>query len=179
MDRGSGRLRYDVQAFQLSPNGVPVLFVRAEWLVGTRQGFVASLWVRAGEPIDVLKTDVQQAAWVRSSLFQEGVGPSHTGSDFERSGSRRRWVGGSAVRMGGLTEGRFILSLLEQLARGVPEAPLPLICAAVVDWIRIGPAAQVTSLAGVGVFISSRSPAPSSASSRAIPFADPAGFAGH
>ena len=79
MDRGSGRLRYDVQAFQLSPDGVPVLFVRAEWLVGTRQGFVASLWVRAGEPIEVLKTDVRPAAWVRMSEFQGGVRPSHMG----------------------------------------------------------------------------------------------------
>ncbi len=79
MERGCGRLQYNVQAFQLSPDRVPVLFVRAEWLVGRRQGFVASVWVRAGEPIEVLGTDVRTAAWVRTSLFQGGVSPSHMG----------------------------------------------------------------------------------------------------
>ena len=119
MDRGRGRLRYDVQAFQLSPDGVPVLFVRAEWLVGTRQGFVASLWVRAGEPIEVLKTDVRQAAWVRSSLFQGGVSPSHMGlilNVLDRDGDG--W--GEVLFAGEGYEGRSI-SLLEVLARGVPE----------------------------------------------------------
>jgi hypothetical protein len=79
MERGRGLLHYNVQAFQLSPDGVPVLFVRAEWLVGRRQGFVASLWLRAGVPIEVLHTDVRPAAWVRNSLFQGGVSPSHMG----------------------------------------------------------------------------------------------------
>ena len=79
MERGQGRLRYDVQAFQLSPERVPVFFVRAEWLVGRRQGFAASLWLRRGGPIEVLETNVRPAAWIRSSLFRRGVVPSHMG----------------------------------------------------------------------------------------------------
>ena len=79
MERGEGQLHYNVQAFTLSPDRVPVLFVRAEWLVGSRQGFVASLWLRAGQPIEVLKTDVGPAAWARMSLFRDGVVPSHMG----------------------------------------------------------------------------------------------------
>jgi hypothetical protein len=79
MQRGQGQLHYNVQAFQLAPNGVPVLFIRAEWLVGGRQGFAASLWLRAGQPLEVLETNVRPAAWLRSSLFQGGVAPAHMG----------------------------------------------------------------------------------------------------
>ena len=124
LDRGSGRPRYDVQAFQLSPDGVPVLFVRAEWLVGTRQGFVASLWVRAGEPIEVLKTDVRQAAWVRSSLFQGGVGPSHLGmilNVLDRDGDG--W--GEVLFAWEGYEGRSI-SLLEDSPAGFQSAAIDL-----------------------------------------------------
>jgi hypothetical protein len=79
MERGLYRLQYNVQAFQLAPDRVPVFFVRAEWLVGKRQGFAASLWLRAGAPVDVLDTNVRPAAWMRSSLFSRGVMPTHMG----------------------------------------------------------------------------------------------------
>jgi len=79
MERGERQLRYDVQVFQLAPDRVPVLFVRAEWLVGRRQGFAASLWLRGGKPIDVLETNVGPGAWLRSRLFRGGVAPSHMG----------------------------------------------------------------------------------------------------
>ncbi len=79
MERGESKLRYDVQAFQLAPDRVPVLFVRAEWLVGGRQGFAASLWLRGSEPIEVLETNIGPATWLRGSLFRGGVAPSHMG----------------------------------------------------------------------------------------------------
>jgi hypothetical protein len=79
MERGGGRLHYNLQAFQLSPDRAPVFFVRAEWLVGRRQGFAASLWLRSGQPIEVLETNVRPAAWLRMSLFEGGVSPSHMG----------------------------------------------------------------------------------------------------
>ena len=119
MESGRGRLQYNVQAFQLSPDGVPVLFVRAEWLVGRRQGFVASLWVRAGEPIEVLKTDVRPAEWLRMSLFQGGVSPYHMGlilNVVDRDGDG--W--GEVLFAWGGYEGRSI-SLLEVLACRFPE----------------------------------------------------------
>ena len=79
MERGQGKLHYNVQAFQLAPDGVPVFFARAEWLVGKRQGFAASLWLRAAQPLEVLETNVWPAAALRMSLFQGGVVPSHMG----------------------------------------------------------------------------------------------------
>lgn len=79
LERGAHELRYDVQPFQLAPDRVPVLFVRAEWLVGRRQGFAASLWLRGGSPIEVLDTNVGPGAWLRSRLFGQGVAPSHMG----------------------------------------------------------------------------------------------------
>lgn len=78
LEDGEGKLRYDVQPFQLAPDGIPVLFVRAEWLVGRSQGFVASLWLRAGKPMEVLETNVNPAKWARMSLFRE-IAPSHVG----------------------------------------------------------------------------------------------------
>jgi hypothetical protein len=79
MKRGEGKLHYNVQAFQLAPDQGPVLFVRAEWLVGRRQGFAASLWLRAARPLEVLETNVWPAAALRMSLFRGGVVPSHMG----------------------------------------------------------------------------------------------------
>ena len=83
-DRGRDATRprpaaYNVQAFQLSPDRVPVLFVRAEWLVGRRQGFVASLWLRAGRADGSARNGRAAGAWLRMSLFQGGVSPSHMG----------------------------------------------------------------------------------------------------
>ncbi len=124
MESGRGRLQYNVQAFQLSPDGVPVLFVRAEWLVGRQQGFVASLWVRAGEPIEVLKTDVRPAEWLRMSLFQGGVSSYHMGlvlNVVDRDGDG--W--GEVLFAWGGYEGRSI-SLLEYSAAGFHSAAIDL-----------------------------------------------------
>ena len=79
MERGLSQLKYDVQRFRLSPEGVPVDSVRAEWLVGRRQGFAASLWVRVGDDIEVLETNVRPASMLRMSLFRSGVGRPHLG----------------------------------------------------------------------------------------------------
>ena len=78
LSRGEGKLVYDVQAFQLAPDRVPVLFVRAEWLVGTRQGFAGSLWLRGGDPLEVLQTDIGPAMSLNMS-FQGRVHPSQMG----------------------------------------------------------------------------------------------------
>ena len=90
MQRGEGELRYHVQAFQLAPDGVPILFVRAEWLVGKRQGFVASLWLRAGKPMEVLEIDTDRAKWLHGRLSDgREVHPSHLGlilNVFDRDG---------------------------------------------------------------------------------------------
>lgn len=79
MQASHGKLRYDVQAFQLSPNGVPVYFVRAEWLVGNRQGFAMTMWARGGRQFQVLELDTGSARWMRSSLYPAGVNRENLG----------------------------------------------------------------------------------------------------
>lgn len=76
---GRGRLRYDVQAFALSPDGAPLRFVRARWFVGGRQAFAASLWLRGDGPFEIIRTSARQASWLRSSLFRNGVADEHLG----------------------------------------------------------------------------------------------------
>jgi hypothetical protein len=69
---GRGRLSYDVQAFSLSPDKTPVYFVRAYWMVGARQGFAASLWLR-GQALEMIWTNLRPASWLRMFEFQGKV----------------------------------------------------------------------------------------------------------
>lgn len=41
-----GQLDYDVAAFQLTPDDVPRLFIRARWLIGKDPAFLMSAWMR-------------------------------------------------------------------------------------------------------------------------------------
>src|SRR5262249_24451197 len=41
---GEGKLDYDTQAFQLTPDGVPRVYVRARWRVGGKAAFLMSAW---------------------------------------------------------------------------------------------------------------------------------------
>jgi hypothetical protein len=49
-DRGlvtdKAKLDYDIQAFQLTPDGAPRLFIRARWLIDEKPAFLMSAWVR-------------------------------------------------------------------------------------------------------------------------------------
>jgi hypothetical protein len=70
MQAGRGKLQYDAQGFQLAPDGTPVYFVRAEWLVGRRQGFALTMWARtANRQFQVIETDMKPASWMRIPLF--------------------------------------------------------------------------------------------------------------
>lgn len=40
------KLDYDIQAFQLTPDGAPRLFIRAQWTVEQKPAFLMSAWVR-------------------------------------------------------------------------------------------------------------------------------------
>jgi hypothetical protein len=79
MQRGDGRLTYDIQSFRLSPDGVRVHFVRAEWMIRGRQGFAASLWLRGEESLEILETNVRPASWLRTFEFQGAVSREHQG----------------------------------------------------------------------------------------------------
>jgi len=78
LERGEGQLRYEVQAFRLTPDRVPVLFVRAEWIVGWRQGFAGSLWLRGGDTLEVLETDAGFGI-SRPMSFEDNVHPFEMG----------------------------------------------------------------------------------------------------
>jgi hypothetical protein len=79
LEQGHAQLQYNVQAFHLSPDRVPVLFVRAEWLVGRRQAFAAALWVRGGQQMEVLETNEHRAEWLRVDEADGAVSPAHLG----------------------------------------------------------------------------------------------------
>ncbi len=40
------KLDYDIQAFQLTPDGAPRLFIRARWMVDQKPAFLMNAWVR-------------------------------------------------------------------------------------------------------------------------------------
>jgi len=48
--RGEGSLDYDIRAFNLTPDGVPRLFVRARWKLANAPVFLMSSWFRAESP---------------------------------------------------------------------------------------------------------------------------------
>jgi hypothetical protein len=77
--RGRGKLTYDVQAFQLNPDGVPLYFVRARWHVDGLLGFAASLWLRGEQKPVILQSDLRPASWLRMFMFQGRLAPSKLG----------------------------------------------------------------------------------------------------
>jgi hypothetical protein len=79
MQRGRGKLTYDIQSFRLAPDGVLLHFVRAEWFVRQQQGFAASLWLRGEQPGDVFDTNLAPASWLRMFEFQGKVAREHLG----------------------------------------------------------------------------------------------------
>lgn len=76
---GQARLTYDMQAFRLDPSATPVYFVRAVWLVGTRQAFAASMWMRSGPQLEIVQADVRPASWLRMPEFQGRIAREHVG----------------------------------------------------------------------------------------------------
>jgi hypothetical protein len=79
LQRGRGRLRYDIQSFHLSPDRDPVHFVRAEWMVDGRQGFAASLWLRGEQPLRLVETSTRPASWLRMPEFDGAIGREQMG----------------------------------------------------------------------------------------------------
>ena len=76
--RGAGVLAYDAQPFRLTPDGVPHVFVRAQWRVGSRPGFAASFWIRWDTGAIVWK-NVNPASWLRMFEFQGEIDTTQLG----------------------------------------------------------------------------------------------------
>jgi len=116
MQRGRGRLRYDIQSFHLSPDHDPVHFVRAEWMVDGRQGFAASVWLRGEQRLRLVETSTRPASWLRMPEFEGAIGREQMGmilNVFDRD--RNGWGEVLLVQAG--YEGEW-LSLLEYSENG-------------------------------------------------------------
>lgn len=70
---GKAVLHYDVQAFQLAPQGPPQYFVRAEWRAGSRQAFGAAIWIRGGPTLSIITANLTPARWLRMPEFEGEV----------------------------------------------------------------------------------------------------------
>jgi hypothetical protein len=67
---GQGKLDYETQAFQLSPDDVPRLFVRARWTLDEKPAFLLSLWLRADSAVlTVESVDASKSGQMRSRDF--------------------------------------------------------------------------------------------------------------
>jgi hypothetical protein len=73
LKQGRATLTYDLQMFRLSPDRVPVYFVRAIWLVEKKQAFAAAVWLRGDPTLEIVQTDIRPASWLRKLLFQHRV----------------------------------------------------------------------------------------------------------
>ena len=75
---GEGTIDYDVQAFRVTPDGDPRLFVRAEWRIGEQIVFLMSAWVRVGATLTLDRSDAQASRFLR---FREFAG-FHVGREY-------------------------------------------------------------------------------------------------
>jgi hypothetical protein len=65
-------LTYDIQVFVLGPGEAPIYFVRAVWLAGRRQAFVAAVWLRS-ETFEIVEANTVASAWLRTFEFQGSI----------------------------------------------------------------------------------------------------------
>jgi hypothetical protein len=123
MQQGNGRLTYDVQAFRLGGNDRPVyFFVRAQWHVGNKQGFAATVWARGGGELQILDSDVRAASMMRAPLYRDGVAPSHFGLILNVLDSNRNGWGELLFSQSGYESGS--ITLLEYTPAGCKKRVL-------------------------------------------------------
>ncbi|MGO9085200.1 MAG: hypothetical protein ACLQBK_08250 [Candidatus Sulfotelmatobacter sp.] len=69
LTRGEGALDYDLRAFQLTPDGVPRLFVRARWKLNNAPAFLMTAWFRVdSSKLDSIKADSPTADSSKADL---------------------------------------------------------------------------------------------------------------
>lgn len=69
---GAERPDYDAQPYRLTPDGPPLIFVRAFWRAGGRQVFAAAVWLRA-DTGEVVWKNPRIAAWLGAGEFRRGL----------------------------------------------------------------------------------------------------------
>ena len=70
LDRGEAQLGFDVQAFRLTPDGDPRLFVRARWTLSGALVYGMTAWIRVSGRMAVERSDAKVAGWLRMGEFQ-------------------------------------------------------------------------------------------------------------
>ncbi len=75
---GAARLTHDAQPYRLTPDGAPLIFVRAIWREGERQVFAAAVWLRA-DTGEVVWKNPRPAAWIGAREFRRGLVTEHLG----------------------------------------------------------------------------------------------------
>lgn len=74
---GQGKLTYELQAFQLSPDGVPRVFARAKWMIGKDRAFLMSMWLRVGPTVtfEAMDQEGTETVWVTPEWMRDRVQP--------------------------------------------------------------------------------------------------------
>jgi hypothetical protein len=73
--QGKVKLTYDAQAFQLSPDGYLLLFVRARWMVDQKLAMLISLWLHLGPTVtsELVEEDGARGLWLAASPGQSSI----------------------------------------------------------------------------------------------------------
>jgi len=74
---GKTKLTYEIQAFRLSPDGFPRLFVHARWMVDQQLAYLMNLWLRVGPEVKIepLDGESSRGLWLSAKSgesLQEG-----------------------------------------------------------------------------------------------------------
>lgn len=88
---GAARLRFDVQALRLTPDGFPRLYVRAVWNLDGQTVFLMGAWMRVTPALDFDAVDVHASRFIWGGLFEGQMDPSLNGEilnvvDIDRDG---------------------------------------------------------------------------------------------
>jgi hypothetical protein len=62
---GKAKLDYDVQAFRLTADGAPRLFIRAKWVVDKEPVFLMTAWLNTGPNVIIEAADSRQSEIIR------------------------------------------------------------------------------------------------------------------
>lgn len=90
--QGEATLTYDVQAFRLTPDREPRLFVRARWHMDGRPVFLLGAWVRVGKTLSIESSDTSASRYPWFDEFRfEGLDLTRNGAvlnvtDVDRDG---------------------------------------------------------------------------------------------
>lgn len=88
---GAARIRFDVQAFRLTPDALPRLYVRAIWNLDGRTVFTIGAWLRTAPALEIEGVDLHAARFPWTELFERPLEPSINGEvlnvvDIDRDG---------------------------------------------------------------------------------------------